>query len=285
MLFLGHFHPLLVHLPIGALILLGFLEVLAGLSRWKRAAENSVFIIGFAAVSACLSSALGWMLAQSGDYEANLLNPHRLLGIAVSTTSVATLLLRHCEWLRAYRAGLAVTLILLAIASHLGGSITHGRDFLTGFSRNGLRIKVDAPAKEPTPSTGQTSGVQHSVFTAVIQPILLERCSACHGPQKHRGNLRLDSFEALQRGGRNGVVVKLGQAKESSLVKRILVPLNEEGHMPPDTSPQATPQEIAILSWWVDAGMPIDRTLDDLKPAPEIRRSLEIVSRKPEPRP
>jgi len=40
--FFGHFHPLLLHLPIGGLVLLGFLELLAHWTRFKDAAQNSV---------------------------------------------------------------------------------------------------------------------------------------------------------------------------------------------------------------------------------------------------
>ncbi len=147
-----------------------------------------------------------------------------------------------------------------------------------------VEAEADAPAKEATRSGYKAAAVQQPVFATVIQPILLDRCSACHGPQKHRGNLRLDSFEALQRGGRNGSVAKPGQAKDSSLLKRMLLPLNEEGHMPPESSPQPAPEELAVLKWWVDAGMAIDRTPEELKPAPEIRRSLEVVSRRPDAR-
>ena len=51
--FLGHFHPVLVHLPIGSVLLLGILELLAVFPRFKDSARNSEVIVGLSAVGAC----------------------------------------------------------------------------------------------------------------------------------------------------------------------------------------------------------------------------------------
>ena len=69
MLFLGHFHPLLVHLPIGGLVLLEILELLAGFTRWKDAAQNSRWILGFVSGTAAASAAGGWMQLELVRYK------------------------------------------------------------------------------------------------------------------------------------------------------------------------------------------------------------------------
>lgn len=61
-LFLGRFHPLLVHLPIGGLVLLGILEVLAKFPRFKGVAQNNRLILGLVAAASVTTASLGWML-------------------------------------------------------------------------------------------------------------------------------------------------------------------------------------------------------------------------------
>ena len=58
------------------------------------------------------------------------------------------------------------------------------------------------------------------------------------------------------------------------MIYRLLLPLNDEDHMPPQGKPQPTLAEIAALQWWIDCGAPGDKTVGDLKPGPEIQRIL-----------
>src|SRR5208283_2684333 len=132
-LFLGRFHPVLVHLPIGGLILLGVLELLAKFTRLTQAAQVNRLILGLVTAAAIAAAVLGWMLSQSGGYDPQLLPLHKWTGIAVAVTCTLTCLLNCLGRRQAYRISLAVTLVVLVVASHLGASITHGRDFLTQF--------------------------------------------------------------------------------------------------------------------------------------------------------
>jgi mono/diheme cytochrome c family protein len=100
--------------------------------------------------------------------------------------------------------------------------------------------------------------MQRHVFAEVIQPILLQRCSACHGPEKHKADLRVDSLEALLKGGKSGPALVAGQASDSPMIHRLLLPLNDEDHMPPEGKPQPTLAEIVALEWWIDRGAPAD---------------------------
>jgi uncharacterized membrane protein len=277
--FLGHFHPLLVHLPIGALVLLSFLEFVAWFTHWKNAAQNSHWLIGFVSATAVASAASGWILGQSGGYDAQLLNWHRALGLLLCATCLLTFLLRQFDKFRPYRISLVITLILLVIVSHLGGSMTHGRDFLTGHAPAFLRAPFGLVVHQPTDPIA-VAPMQQPVFAGVIEPILQKRCSGCHGSEKHKADLRLDTLEGLLKGGRNGPVIDAGQAKDSPLMQRVSLPLDEDGHMPPEGNAQPTAEELALLEWWINAGTPVNQTLGDLKPALEIRRILEVVSKK-----
>ncbi len=283
-LFLGHFHPLLVHLPIGGLVLLACLEVVAWWTRWKDAAQNRNWILTFAFGSALAAAVCGCMLSQTGGYDSSLLNWHRALGLAVSATCGLTLLLlRQKDWQRAYRFSLAVTLLLLAAAGDFGGSLTHGRGFLTANAPSAVRALLGHSSAPEISRRVSFPLTQQPVFSSVIQPILRERCATCHGPEKHKADLRLDSLAGLRQGGQDGPVIKPGQAKDSILIQRISLPLDAEGHMPPEGHAQPTAEEIALLKWWINAGTPVAETVDALKTAPEIKRFLEVVSRKAEP--
>jgi uncharacterized membrane protein len=273
-LFLGRFHPVLVHLPIGGLILLGILEVLAKVPRFKGVAKNNRLILALVAAASATTALLGWMLSQAGGYDPQLLPWHKWTGIAVAATCTVAWVLNWRGWFRSYYIALTATLAVLVVASHLGASITHGRDFLTQFAPGPLRALLGAggrPAAAPQVTSDLT---QRPVFKDVIQPILERRCSVCHGPEKHKGNLSMESYEALVKGGKDGPVLIAGKAFDSPMIHRLFLPLNDDDHMPPDGKPQPTLAEIAALEWWIDNGAPADKTVGDLKPGPEIQRIL-----------
>jgi uncharacterized membrane protein len=119
--------------------------------------------------------------------------------------------------------------------------------------------------------------MQQPVFAGIVQPILQERCVSCHNAEKHKAELRLDNFAVLLQGGQNGPVLKPGQARDSSLLQRMLLPPGADGHMPPEGESQATAEEIALLEWWINCGAPVTERLADLKPASEILRVVKLV--------
>lgn len=83
--------------------------------------------------------------------------------------------------------------------------------------------------------------------------VLRENCFRCHGPDKSKGDLRLDSAQALQKGGEHGPVVVAGEPDQSRLVQAIGW-TDEDTRMPPKK--KLTDEEIAVLTAWVKAGTP-----------------------------
>ncbi len=77
-LFLGRFHPVVVHLPIGGLVLLGILELVAKFSRFKDAAQNRLLILGFVAAASLAAALCGWLLGQADGYDPQLLQWHQV---------------------------------------------------------------------------------------------------------------------------------------------------------------------------------------------------------------
>jgi hypothetical protein len=273
-LFCGRFHPVLVHLPIGGLVLLGVLEILAKFARCKDAARGSRLIVGLTAVASIAAALLGLMLSQAGGYDPQLLPWHKWMGIAVAATCTLAWLLHWLGRLRAYRLCLAVTLAVLVVASHLGASITHGRGFLTQFAPGPLRALLGT-GEPPGASLATTSNLsQRRVFSELVHPILERRCGVCHGPEKHKADLSMESYETLLKGGKDGPVLIAGHALDSPMIQRLLLPLDDEDHMPPEGKPQPTLAEIAALQWWINHGAPADKTVGDLKPSSEMQRLL-----------
>ncbi|HQX86001.1 MAG TPA: hypothetical protein PKV23_10970, partial [Aestuariivirga sp.] len=97
---------------------------------------------------------------------------------------------------------------------------------------------------------------QAVVYTDIVQPILQSKCYSCHGPAKQKGKLRLDEPPFIDKGGEEGKVLIAGNAGESEMIKRLLLPLDNKDHMPPKQKSQLTKAEIELLSWWVASGAP-----------------------------
>jgi len=108
------------------------------------------------------------------------------------------------------------------------------------------------PTEVPTSEAPKLSAEQTETFEKVIRPILESRCVSCHGPEKQKGQLRLDSRAAQLQGGETGPAILPGDAAASALVQAIAY--TNDVQMPPDGRlPQA---EIDALTAWVQAGAP-----------------------------
>ena len=88
-------------------------------------------------------------------------------------------------------------------------------------------------------------------FESKVRPVLVARCLKCHGAAQQKGELRLDSREAVLKGGESGEIVVSGKPSESLLIEAI----NRTGlEMPPDAP--LKDNEIAALTEWVRRGLP-----------------------------
>src|SRR2546423_11149270 len=90
-------------------------------------------------------------------------------------------------------------------------------------------------------------------FSKEIQPILQQTCVKCHGPEKQKGKLRLDSKEAAFKGGRDGVVITAGDAEKSELYRRIILPKGNDDVMPNEGEP-LTKAQTDLFRDWINQG-------------------------------
>ena len=91
-------------------------------------------------------------------------------------------------------------------------------------------------------------------FVRDVLPILRRACFECHGPEKQKGGLRLDSRAALLKGGDNGPPVEIGKPDRSELIARISRTKGADGVMPA-RGETLTKNEIAILRQWIADGL------------------------------
>jgi uncharacterized membrane protein len=91
--FIGRFHPVLVHLPIGILLIGAVFYVLSLREQYKtlQQATNVALLLGM--LSAIGSSISGYLLSISGDYENDAVSTHKWMGFAVAAFSIVCYLL------------------------------------------------------------------------------------------------------------------------------------------------------------------------------------------------
>jgi hypothetical protein len=288
--FLGRFHPLVVHLPIGILIAAGLLEALARTRRFAgvRPAVGPTLIVG--AAGAVLSAASGWLLGESGGYGGDTYTWHLRMGVGVAVGAVLTAVAyaagsgrwqgpraqgskgpRVAAVARAYPALLVVTLVHVAAAGHLGGTLTHGEGYLTEYAPAFLRAGAGAE-QAVTRIAGETV-----VFDTLVQPVLDARCVSCHGPDSAQGGLRLDSPDAIARGGDSGPVLAAGHPERSELLRRIWLPPSHKEAMPPRGRRPVSASESALLAWWVSDGASFDGTLADANVTSVVQPVVEAA--------
>jgi len=90
-------------------------------------------------------------------------------------------------------------------------------------------------------------------FEKSIRPVLAEHCYECHGPEKQKAELRLDSRAAVLKGGDLGAVVIPGKPEESSLIKSVR---HEGDSKMPEKGEKLSDEQIAALTHWVKIGLP-----------------------------
>ena len=273
-LFLGRFHPLVVHLPIGILLVAVILELLSRKPSLRGRYDTGITALLYIGVwSSIFAVVAGLYLAQGGGYAANELLWHKRMGIMVVLFSSLAYLYKawpslSVRWLgrwesRVYGIVLGFMLLMLTLAGHLGGVLTHGSDYLSRYMPDGLRQIAGLPKKADIGRLQLENPSETTVYAAFIAPIFESRCVACHNANVQRGGLRLDTPEFIRIGGDSGPSIVAGRAEESELIHRIWLPVSSDEHMPPIESPQLSIAEAELLQWWIDAGASFDELLPD----------------------
>ncbi len=126
-------------------------------------------------------------------------------------------------------------------------------------------------------ASGPARAAEPSFFAARVEPLLERHCVGCHGPEKQKAELRLDSFERTLRGGDAGEVVKPGDLKGSELFRRITLPPDHEEFMPSDGKPPLSPDEVKILELWIAGGASATAPMSAFPQAPALRQPAAVA--------
>lgn len=271
--FIGRLHPALVHLPIGILLIALLLLWLSGKEQYNMSPQVINIVLLAGAISAVLSCITGYILSTSDDYDTSQVSWHMWMGIAVAFTSFLL-------YIKIVNGKLDITckilsialLILIFVTGHLGGQITHGTNFLS-FSIIGNSDSITIDAKP-------IINVQEAkVYRDIVQPILYKDCYSCHGPNKQKGKLRLDKFDLILKGGKDGKVIDLNNADSSEIMKRLLLPKEDDDHMPPRQKPQPNEQQVALLHWWIQQGADTGKLVKDLQQPEKLKPVLVALQK------
>ncbi len=114
------------------------------------------------------------------------------------------------------------------------------------------KTKVDV-SKLPPASTKQ--GV---TYANDVKAIFDKSCVKCHGPEKPKAKLRLDSLSGALKGSENGKVIEPGKSADSILVHNVAHAGDEDDWMPPPDNkakiPPLTSEQIGLIRAWIDQG-------------------------------
>ncbi len=289
---IGHLHPLIVHLPIGILIF-GYVMII--LQQLRKIDMNTAIDLALllGTISSMMACIAGWFLAQSGDYETEAIFKHQWTGISTAILGILAYFLKNHRWILA-----TATIICLAIAGHFGGNLTHGEDYLFT-SQNQTSAPIDSTKVASFDNIDTTKNTNHAtvrksfVYRDTVIPILKTKCYNCHSASKKKGGLRLDSEDFIKKGGKNGRIVSVGNPNKSILFTHLILPEDDDKHMPPKGKPQLTRNEISVIYAWIKKGAsfveevetivsekPLDQTLiQDTPNSPEIIADMPVIKK------
>jgi YHS domain-containing protein/uncharacterized membrane protein len=301
----GRAHPLLLHMPIGLLVGLGLVELIA--FRRGHAPIGRLFVF-IAACTAVFAAASGLVLHEEPGYESSFgLEWHEYLGIATAAFACVCFVMRFIGAIKFYRIFLLLSVVVMIPAGHFGAEMTHGKGFLwepfetsdepeyvppviPSLAGNGDADGTAATdSTDSTDSTGSTDPENPNKPTAEdhqpqipepvmasfeehLAPMIKARCEKCHGARKSKGDLRMDSVDAILAGGENGEIIVFGMGidrpegsviiEESEIYQRLLLPLEDDDHMPPESKTQLTESEIELIRLWLEAGAPFEEAFE-----------------------
>jgi uncharacterized membrane protein len=258
-IFIGRFHPLVVHLPIGIILAGVAMHFLARKKKFSQLKGAVPFLMGAGAVGAILSCVFGYMLSFQGGYDTDALNSHQWMGVVLAVFAVVaffSVVWKKTKRIVVLQSGLMAFLLLgLGYTGHLGGNLTHGASYLTHYSPDPLRKLVGLPPKpEKRPPVMVLDSAD--IFLDVVSPMLSDYCVSCHNPGKSKGDLVLSSYEHILRGGENGLGVVAGDLGKSELFRRVALPEHHDDFMPPDGKKPLSEEQKKLLELWIMNGAP-----------------------------
>ncbi|MEM9327960.1 MAG: DUF2231 domain-containing protein, partial [Bacteroidota bacterium] len=178
-IFIARFHPLIVHLPIGFLILGIVLEVLDRLGKEKGSFRLAIlWTLGLSFVTGAFAILTGLLLERQGLHGGDTLNSHKILGISVVVLTAIAFFAKLLRTSYAPRWSIgvaAVILVLLSATGHLGGELTHGKTYLSEYAPAPLKPLLGGES-QPYVDLADLHADSVLVYQHAIQPIIEAKC-------------------------------------------------------------------------------------------------------------
>ncbi|HJO10374.1 MAG TPA: c-type cytochrome domain-containing protein [Verrucomicrobiota bacterium] len=274
--FVAPFHAVILHFPFGFIISACLLELVYWRKRRAVLRDVMVWLMLLNLVCLIIVTILGLFLANGEDYNTALTASHRNYGFATTaTTMIATGVLamerrsKTRRWTIMFRVLLALNFGILLGAGHSGGNLTHGTTFLTKNAPGFLKELIQNTNSGSNLITGGSTGgngESDNLFALKVEPILRKHCLKCHGPEKQKGDYRVDDMKLLFAGGESEeTAVVPGSPGDSNLIRGIFLPEDDDDVMPPKGKGHLSDEETLILIKWVQSGAPIGGQTSDLK--------------------
>lgn len=266
---LGRLHPLVVHLPIGFIILGLLLQWYDRKRKEYTKVISLVYLWG--GISAALACITGYLQYLGEGYAFGTVKWHLWSGIATALFSFLMYAklqeIRRIDLLGKVPVTVLAILFfaLISFTGHQGGNITHGEDYLVEPLPNHVKSALGFETFEEKPIVLNEENWQEAlIYDDVVKPILNNNCISCHGKKKTKGELQLHTPEVLLKGGENGEIIITNNPENSELYTRLVLPKDDEDHMPPKDKRQPTPEEIELIKAWLSIGNPFEGAIGEL---------------------
>lgn len=247
--FAGALHPMALHIPIGVfmyVIVCEFIRLMTA-GRFKIEVDMALLL---GALFAVFAAVFGYSLYLTGGYSVSpLMEEHKRDGLLFAMIALAALFTKSRTgvrggsklWGYCYNVALSLLLLTLVSAGHHGGELTHGS---LSKAWPGA-VEADEP---------KNSAKEILMYRDLVRPIFEDKCVSCHGSEKQKGGLRMDSIEYLRVGGDSGVCLESVNGQQPLLIECLHLPLDDDLRMPPEGKPQLLPSEIELIERWVAQG-------------------------------
>lgn len=258
----GRVHPLLLHIPIGLLLITALLVWLR--KYFENTSFDSLisFLLHIAALTTSITALMGLFLSREGGYNEQELQLHKWFGAATCYLAAVLLIVQRSNSI--FKAMMIISVIALMITGHYGAMMTHGENFILGPIQEKQSVNISADA---------------TLFEAVIVPLFDRKCSSCHNDTKAKGKLILTSVDQIMKGGKSGKLWDAHGAGNSLLMRRLSLPVTEKKHMPPRDKPQLTEDELKFVSMWIKRGADTQKKPDEYAKRDSLRLlGLKLVA-------
>jgi uncharacterized membrane protein len=260
---IGRMHPLILHFPIVILLLAMLLEFFRFKPEYAGNAFYRNFLQGLLLIGALFAAVtviMGLFLSREEGYEGATLTYHKWTGAGIFFFASIIYWVRNAAWYKSVtaKAGALLTVVALVLTGHYGAALTHGSNFIWEPISN-KREMAEVPMDQAV------------VYAHIIRPILQQKCTSCHNPDKLKGELVLTDPQSIMKGGKSGKLIVPGNPQMSLLLQRVHLPMEEKKHMPPSGKAQLTLQEISLLTLWVKQKADFNKKLTDLPESDSLR--------------